>query len=90
MDSDDKKYYAFADTEVEEEPRPSSRLFPSSQPRSPYFSASGSEDETNVGNMAGQQPQPSQWALTPKPQKRVVHTFIGTPTGKAVKLHMHS
>jgi hypothetical protein len=23
------------------------------------------------------------WALPPKPQKRVVHTFIGAPTGKS-------
>jgi hypothetical protein len=31
------------------------------------------------GNVAGQQPQPSQWTLPPKPRRRVVHACIGTP-----------
>ena len=39
-DSDEEKYYASADTEDEEEPRPSSRWSSSSQPPSPDFSAS--------------------------------------------------
>jgi hypothetical protein len=60
MDSDDEKYYAPADTEDEEELRPPWRWSPSSQPPSPGFSASNSEDEDDVGNVAGQQPQPSQ------------------------------
>jgi hypothetical protein len=31
------------------------------------------------GNVAGQQPQPSQWTLPPKPQRHVVHALIGPP-----------
>jgi len=33
--------------------------------------------------VAGQQPQPSQWTLPPKPRRHVVHTFIGAPKGKS-------
>ena len=32
--------------------------------------------------MTGQQPQPCVWALPLKPQKRVVHPFIGVSNGK--------
>ena len=53
------------------------------QPASPDFSASSSEDEEDVGNMTGQRPRPGVWALPPKPQKRVVHTFIGAPQRKS-------
>ena len=85
MDSDSNKdkYYASEGSEDEEEPHPPSQRSPSSQPRSPDYSASSSEDEDGVGNWAGQQPQPSQWTLTPKPRRRVVHTFIGPPNGKS-------
>jgi hypothetical protein len=38
-------------------------------------------------NVAGQQPQPSQWTLPPKSVRRVVHTISGAPYGKAVQLH---
>ena len=65
-DSDEDKYYDSA-TE-DEEPRPPS----TSQPPSPDYFASSSEDEVNVGNVTGQQPQPSQWTLPPKPRRRLV------------------
>jgi len=42
---------------------------------------SSCEDEVNVGNVTGQQPQPSQWTLLPKPRRRVVQTFTGAPKG---------
>jgi len=80
-DSDKDKYYASQESEDEEEPRSPSRRFSISHPPSPDYSASSSEDEDDVGNVAGQQPQPSQWTLPPKPRMRVVHTFIGTPAG---------
>jgi len=80
MDSDDEKYYTSADTEDEEEPHTPSRQSPSSQPPSPDFSASNSEDEDDVGNVAGQQSQPSQWTLPPISQR---HTFIVAPNRKS-------
>jgi hypothetical protein len=58
------------------------KVFPITQPASPDFSASSSDEEDNVGNVA-EQPQPCVWALPPKPQKRVVHNFIGAPKGKS-------
>src|SRR5215510_9800661 len=82
-DSDEEKYYASSDTEDKEEPRPPSRRSPISQPPSPDYSASSSEDEDDVGNVAGQQPQPSQWTLPPKPQRHVVDTLSGAPKGKS-------
>ena len=81
-DSDGDKYYNSA-TE-DEEPRSPSTL----QPPIPDNFTSSSEDEVSVGNVTGQQPQPSQWTLPPKPRKHVVQTFAGgPPTGKAVKPH---
>jgi len=80
-DSDEDKYYDSA-TE-DEEPRPPSRQYSTSQPPSPDYSARSSEDEVNVGNVTGQQPQPSQWTLPPKPRRRVVQTFTGAPNGKS-------
>jgi len=68
MDSDDEKNNASADTEDEEEPRSPSRRSPSSQPPNSDFSTSNSEDEDDVGNVAGQQSQPSQWTLPPNPK----------------------
>ena len=83
MDSEsDEENYACEEID-EEQPGPSSRRSSITRPASPDFSASSSEDEDNVGNVAGQQPQPCVWALPPKPQKRVVHTFIGAPKGKS-------
>jgi hypothetical protein len=57
MDSngDEEKYYASEGTEDEQEPHPPSQRSSISQPASPDFSASSSED-ADVGNMAGQQP----------------------------------
>jgi len=78
-DSDQDKYYASQESEDEEQPRPPSRRSSISQPPRPDYSASSSEDKENVGNVAGQQPQPSQWTLSPKPRRRVVHTFNGAP-----------
>ena len=52
-DSDEQKYYAFSDMEDEQQPRPPSRPSPISQPSSPDYSASSSEDEDAVGNVAG-------------------------------------
>ena len=81
-DSDEEKYHASEDTE-HDEPRPHSRRSSISQPPSPDFSASSSEDEDDIGNVAGQQPQPSLWTLPPQPRRRVVHTFVGAPNGKS-------
>jgi hypothetical protein len=69
LDSDEQKYYASSDTEDEQQPRPPSRRSPISQPSSPDYSASSSEDEDAVGNVAGRQPHPSVWTLPPKPLK---------------------
>ena len=80
-DSDEDKYY---DSAMEdEEPRPPLRHDSTSQPPSPDYSASSSEVEVNVGNVTGQQPQPSQWTLPPKPRRHVVQTFTGAPNGKS-------
>jgi len=81
-DSDEEKHYACEEM-GEEHTGPPSRRSSITQPESPDFSASSSEDEDDVGNVAGQQPQPCVWALPPKPQKRVVHTFIGASNGKS-------
>jgi len=80
--SDEEKCYA-SDTGDEEEPRPPSRQSSISQPPSPDFSVSSSEYEDEVGIVASQQPQPSQWTLPPEPRRRVVHTFIGAHNGKS-------
>jgi len=56
-DSNEEKYSASEDTE-DDEPRPPSQRFSILQPPSPDFSASSPEDEDDVGNVAGQQPQP--------------------------------
>jgi len=77
-ESDLDKYYASQESEDEEKPRPPSRQSSISQPPTPDDSASSSEDE-DVGNVAGQQPQPSQWTLPHKPRRRVVHVFISAP-----------
>ena len=52
-DSDEEKNSASEDTE-DDEPRPPLRRSSISQPPSPDFSASSSEDEDDVGNVAGQ------------------------------------
>ena len=83
-ESDEGKYYASADTKDEEERRPTSRRCSNSRPPSPDFSFSSSQDGDNNDNVAGQQPQPSQWTLPPKSLRRVVLTFSAPPplTGK--------
>jgi len=81
-DSDKDKYRATQESKDQEEPRPPSRWSSLSQLPSPDYSASGSEDD-DVGNVAGQQPQPSQWTLPTKPRRRLVQTFIGAPNGKS-------
>src|SRR5215510_15568478 len=78
-DSDEEQYYASEDAV----PRPPSRRPSISQPASPDFSASSSEDEDNVTNVGGQQPQPCLWALPPKTPKHVVHTFTWAPNRKS-------
>ena len=85
MDSDNNEdnYHATQEAENEEEPRPPSQWSSLSQPPSPDYSASSSEDEDDVGNVPGQQRQPSQWTLPPKPRRRLVHNFIGAPNGKS-------
>src|SRR5215469_11055457 len=80
LDSDEEIYYASEDQPV---PRPPSRRSSISQPASPDFSARSSEDEDDVDNVAGQQPQPCLWALPPKTPRRVLHTFTGAPDGKS-------
>jgi hypothetical protein len=81
-ESDEETYYACEEMD-EEQPGPSSRRSFIIHPASPDFSASSSEDEEDVGNVTGQQPQPCVWALPPKPQKRVVHNFTGESNGKS-------
>jgi len=66
-DSDEEEYYVSEDTE-DDEPCPPSRLSSLSQPPSPDFSASSSEDEDDVGNVAGQQPQPCLWTMPLNPE----------------------
>jgi len=80
-DSDEEKYYVSEDTE-DDERSPPSRRSSVSDPPSPDFSASSSEDE-DIGNVAGQQAQPCLWRLPPQSQRRVVHTFTGAPNGKS-------
>ena len=82
-DSNEDKYYASQESEDEEEPRPPLRRSSLSQPPSPHYSVSSSEDENDVGKVAGQQPQPSQWTLPPKSRRHLVHNFIGAPKGKS-------
>ena len=72
-------------SEDEEEPCPPSQWSSLSQPPSPDYSTSSSEDEDDDGNVAGQQPQPSQWTLPPKPRRRLVHNFIGAPSRKSIE-----
>jgi len=67
-ESDGDKYRATQESEDEEEPRPPLRSSSLSQPPSPDYSASSSEDEDDVGNVAGQQPQPSQWTQPLNPE----------------------
>jgi len=81
-DSDEEKYYISEDTE-NDGPRPPSRQSSISEPPTPDFSASSSENEDDVGNVAGQQPQPCLWTLPPQPRRCVVHTFTGAPNGKS-------
>jgi hypothetical protein len=73
-DSDEEAHYISTDTEDEQQPCPPS---PISRPASPDYSASSSEDEGDVDNVAGRQPQP------PKHRSQVVHNFIGAPKGKS-------
>jgi len=81
-DSDVEKYYVSEDTE-DNEPRPPMQRSSISEPPSPDFSVSSSEDEDYVGNVAGQQPQPCLWTLPPQPRRHVVHTFTGAPNRKS-------
>ena len=81
-DSNEEKYYASEDTE-DDEPRPSSQRSSISEPSTPDYFASSSEDEDDVDNVAGQQPQPCLWTLPPQPRRCVVHTFTGAPNGKS-------
>ena len=53
------------------------------EPPTPDFSTSSSEDEDDVGNVTGQQPQPCLWTLPPQPRRHVVHTFTEAPNGKS-------
>jgi hypothetical protein len=69
-DTDEDKYCAPQESEDEEDPRPLSRRSSISQPPSPDYSVSSSEAEGDVGNVAGQQPQPSQWTLSPIYRRR--------------------
>jgi hypothetical protein len=82
-DSDKEEYYVSEGMDDEQDPRPPSRRSSITHPANPEFSASSSEDEDDVGNVAGQQPQPCLWTLPPKTQRRVVHNFIGALSGKS-------
>jgi len=80
-DSDEEKYYTSEDTE--DKPRPPLLWTSISEPPSQDFSTSSSEDEDDVGNVTGQQPQPCLRTLPPQPRRHVVHTFTGAPNGKS-------
>jgi hypothetical protein len=67
MDSDSNEENYYASEDMEDEPHPPLRPSSISQPPSPDFSASSSEDEDDVGNVAGQQPQPCLCTLPPRP-----------------------
>ena len=79
MESDEGKYYAYADTEDEEKRRPLSRRCSISQSPNPDISVSSSQMRINNGNVTGQQSQPPQWTLPRKSLRRVLHTFSGPP-----------
>ena len=64
MDSDSDWYKYYDSAMEDEEPHPPS----TSQPPIPDYFASSSEDEVNVGNVTGQQPEPSQWTLPLNPE----------------------
>ena len=63
-DSNKEKYYVSEDTE-DDELRTPSRRSSLSEPPSPDFSAGSSEDEDDVGKVAGQQPHPCLWTVLP-------------------------
>jgi hypothetical protein len=58
-DTDEDKYNASEESQDEEGPCRPSRRSTNSKPPSPDYSASSSEDDDD-GNVAGQQPEPSQ------------------------------
>jgi len=79
-DRDEDKYYASQESEYEEEPRPPSRRLPFHSLQVQIISPASSEDD-DICNVAGPQPQPTQWTLPPKHRRRVVYIFIGVPNG---------
>jgi len=79
-DSDEEKYYASEDME-DDEPCPPLRMSSISEPPITDFCASSSEEDDDVGNVAGQQPQPCLWTLPPQPRRHVVHTFTRARNG---------
>jgi hypothetical protein len=84
LDSNEAEYDASGTEDEEVETRQLSQGSPSSEcPSSPDYSASTSEDKGTIGNVPGQQPQPTQWTLPPNPGRHVVHTFTGAPKGKS-------
>ena len=65
-DSNEAQYNTSATEDEEVEPRPLSQKSPLSQPvSSSDFSASTSEDEDVVENVANKQPQSTLWTLPP-------------------------
>jgi len=71
-DSNEEKYSASEGME-DDKPRPPSWRSSVSQPPNPDASASSSEDNDDVGNVAGQQPQPCLWTLSPQPRRLFFH-----------------
>ena len=89
FDSDEEQYDTSGTEDEEMEPRPPSRKSQLSQAvSSSDFSASTSEDDDVVENVASQQPQSMQWTLPPYPRMHVLHPFTGASKGKAVMQHM--
>ena len=83
-DSDELQYNASSTEDEEMEPRPPSQKCRFSHAMSSSdVSASTSEDEDVVENVASQQPQSTQWTLPPYPRRRVLHPFTGAPKGKS-------
>jgi len=82
-DSDEEQYDTSGMEDEKMEPHPPLRKSRLSQAMSSSdFSASTSEDDEAVENVASQQPQSTQWTLPPYPRMCVLHPFTGAPRGK--------
>ena len=83
-DSDEVQYDTSGMEDEEMEPHALSQKSLLSQPMSSSdFSASTSEDEDVVENVASQQPQSMQWKLPPYSRMHVLHLFTRASKGES-------